>query len=188
MDLGFKVEDIFNHELTLDLRCLILEEHILNLDGALPQEELFHRIVGYYSNKPQGNEEKDELILTLVNSLEPTLLRSERLEHFLHNANLSAEAKILVHHYRTNSLRREQREIISPYFTSKVPPTSFTSRLLAVYLHWCNKMLNNRHDLTERIIMIHQAFVNLPDDDPCFDSEERTSFINSLGKVRDLCN
>lgn len=188
MDLGFKVEDIFNHELTLDLRCLILEEHILNLDGALPQEELFHRIVGYYSNKPQGNEEKDELILTLVNSLEPTLLRSERLEHFLHNANLSAEAEILVHHYRTNSLRREQREIINPHFTSMDSQTIFTSRLLAVYLHWCNKMLNNRHDLTERIIMIHQAFVNLPDDDPCFDSEERTSFINSLGKVRDLCN
>jgi hypothetical protein len=188
MDLGFTVEDVFDDGLSLDVRCLIIEEHILNLDGALPQEELFYSIVSYYSNKPQGKKEKDELILTLVNSLEPKLLRSEKLEHFLHNANLSTEAEILIHHYRTNSLRREQREVIKPHFSSMDSPTTFTSRLLAVYLHWCNKMLNNRHNLAERIIQIHQAFVNLPDDDPCFDSEERTSFIKSLSKVSDLCN
>jgi len=188
MDLGFSLDDVFDNELSLDLRCLILEEHVLNLDGALPQEELFHRIVGYYSSKPQVNEEKDELILTLVNSLEPENLRSVELDHFLHNANLSAEAKILVHHYRTNSLRREQREIINPHFTSMDSPTTFTSRLLAVYLHWCNKRLRDRPDLDERIIQIHHAFVNLPNDDPCFDPEDRASFIKSLSKVSDLCN
>lgn len=40
MDLGFSLDDVFDNELSLDLRCLILEEHVLNLDGALPQEEL----------------------------------------------------------------------------------------------------------------------------------------------------
>jgi hypothetical protein len=188
MDLGFTVEDVFDDGLSLDVRCLIIEEHILNLDGALPQKELFYRIVRYYSNKPQSKEEKDELILTLVNSLEPKLLRSEKLEHFLHNANLSTEAKILIHHYRTNSLRREQREVIKPHFSSMDSPTTFTSRLLAVYLYWCNKRLRDRPDLAERIIQVHHAFVNLPDDDPCFDPEDRASFIKSLSKVSGLCD